>query len=460
MANAARRRIWGWWAFDWASQPYFTVLLTFVFGPYFAVVISQNYIAEGMTEEAADAATQSLWSLTLTAIGLVIAFSAPVLGAFADNAGRRLPWVLVFSLLYVAGAFSLWWMLPDGSNVVFALCAFGIGMIGAEFATVFTNSMLPDLGEEREIGRISGSGFAWGYAGGVLSLFIALCFFVEQSTGVTLIGIAPVLGLDASASEGTRAVGPMVAVWYMIFMIPFFLWVREPKSPERVGTIGGALRDLSGTLRGLPQRVSLFAYLGSSMFYRDALNALYGFGGTYAALVLNWSVPQVGAFGIIAALSSAFATWIGGKVDTLRGPKPVIIAMICVLIGVCTFVLGMTRESIWGMPLATGSTLPDTAFYICGVLIGSAGGVLQSASRTMMCRHAETGRATEAFGLYALAGKATTFLGTALIGIVTGIFGSTRLGMAPLIVLFLIGLVLLVWVRPEGEAETSIPEAA
>ena len=187
------------------------------------------------------------------------------------------------------------------------------------------------------------------------------------------------------------------------------------------------------------------------MFYRDALNALYGFGGTYAVLVLDWSITQVGIFGIVGALTSAAATWLGGKADSRLGPKPVIIASILILIAVCTLVVGMTRESLWGIALAEGSAVPDTTFYICGAIIGGAGGVLQSASRTMMVRHAPPARPTEAFGLYALSGKATAFLGPALIGLTTLITESARLGMLPLIGLFVLGLVLLVWVNPRGE---------
>jgi len=233
-------------------------------------------------------------------------------------------------------------------------------------------------------------------------------------------------------------------------MIPFFVWVREIPRPRKAGGIGAALSELWATVKGLPRRTSLAAYLGSSMFYRDALNALYGFGGTYAVLVLNWSITQVGVFGIIAAIASAVATWLGGKLDAGRGPKPVIVAMILVLIGVCMFVLGLTRESVWGVDLAEGSGLPDVACFVCGALIGGAGGVLQSASRTLMCRHATPDKPTEAFGLYALSGKATAFLGPALIGVATAATGDARMGMIPLVLLFLLGLILLVWVRPDG----------
>ncbi len=447
----ARRRIWGWWAFDWASQPYFTLCLTFIFGPYFAAIATETFMASGMTEQVADARAQSLWSLGQTISGLTIAFCAPMLGAFADNTGRRMPWIVLFSVFYVVGASALWFTLPDGSFLVGALIAFGIGLIGAEFTTIFTNSMLPELGEDSAIGRLSGTGFAWGYTGGVLALFIMLIFFAEGETGTTFVGFEPALGLDPEAREGTRFVGPFVAAWYAVFMIPFFLWVREPRRPSTHPTFGAALSDLWRTVRGLPKRVSLFAYLGSSMFYRDALNALYGFGGTYAVLVLDWSITQVGIFGIVGALTSAAATWLGGKADSRLGPKPVIIASILILIAVCTLVVGMTRESLWGIALSEGSAVPDTTFYICGAIIGGAGGVLQSASRTMMVRHAPPARPTEAFGLYALSGKATAFLGPALIGLTTLITESARLGMLPLIGLFVLGLVLLVWVNPRGE---------
>jgi UMF1 family MFS transporter len=136
------------------------------------------------------------------------------------------------------------------------------------------------------------------------------------------VGFDPALGLDPEAREGTRFVGPFVALWYAVFMIPFFLWVREPRRPANHPSFGAALHDLLQTVRGLPKRVSLFAYLGSSMFYRDALNALYGFGGTYAVLVLDWSITQVGIFGIVGAMTSAVATGSAARPTARWGRNP------------------------------------------------------------------------------------------------------------------------------------------
>ena len=237
-------------------------------------------------------------------------------------------------------------------------------------------------------------------------------------------------------------------------MVPYFLWVREVGPPRQGCGVGAALGMLARTIKGLRHRISLSTYLGSSMFYRDALNGLYGFGGTYAILVLNWSIVSVGIFGIIGAISAALFSWIGGKADKAFGPKPVIILAIWALIAVCVTIVGMDRTQIFGIPLGLGSKVPDMIFFGCGVLIGGFGGMLQSASRTMMVRHTDPAAPTENFGLYGLSGRATAFMAPALIGLVTTLSGSARIGVSPVIFLFLIGLVLLRWVKSEGDRET------
>ena len=451
-AATARQRIWGWWFFDWASQPYSTLLLTFVFGPYFQQIATAHFASTGLSGDAAGAAAQAYWGWGQSATGLIIAVLAPVLGAMADSAGRRMGWIWFFSGLYVVGSWMLWYLIPDQPNLLAAQVWFGLGLIGMEFATIFTNSLMPDLTGDGDMGKVSGSGFAFGYVGGIVSLVIMLLLLAENSeTGKTLIGITPILGLNAAAREGTRAVGPFTAIWYVVFMIPFFLWVKEPPR-RRQGSIAKALAELWQLILALPRRPSLFAHLISSMLYRDALNALYAFGGIYAAGVLGWSITQIGTFGIAGAFSAALFSWLGGKMDSARGPKPVMTLSIWVLILVCLVIAGMGKTGIWGLPFAAGSALPDQIFYACGIMIGAAGGTLQSSSRTMMVFHTDPARATEAFGLYALSGKATTFIAPFAIAIVTTISGSQRIGIAvPLILLFLLGMVLMIWVKPMGE---------
>ncbi len=450
MARAGKR-IWGWWFFDFASQPYNTLLLTFIFGPYFAEVARAYFIQGGMDPELAKASSQAYWTGAQTVTGLAIAILAPVLGAIADGGSRRMPWIWTFSALYVAGSFALWWTMPVQLNLFWPVLWFSIGFIGMELATNFTNALMPDLGDQDDMGRISGSGFAFGYAGGVLALIVMLLFFAESGdTGKTLVGFAPAFGLDAGLREGTRAVGPFTAIWYVIFMIPFFLWVGEPKVTAR-RPVGDSLRELVATIRSLKNRISLAAYLTSSMFYRDALNTVYGLGGAYASNVLGWSVVQSGTFGVLAAIMAGIASWVGGRLDARLGPKPVIVGSIVVLMAVVAVMMGLTPTSIFGVILPEGSALPDQIFYVCGALIGAAGGTIQAASRTLMVFHTVDGEENGAFGLYGLSGKATAFLAPALVTVATVATGNARFGLGPLIVLFLIGLILLIWVKPQGD---------
>lgn len=439
--KVSKKAIWGWMSYDWATQPFHTLLVTFIFAPYFTSTVMSDPVAG-----------QSAWGFMMAAAGMMMALSAPFLGAYADAVGPRKPWIFLFSILFVVGSVPLWLAVPGMDNTTLILVLFAIGLIGVEFSQIFVNAMLPELGDSTEIGRISGTGYAIGYTGGVIALFIMLLLLAENAEGVTLLGNPPLFGLDPEMREGTRSVGPLTGVWYIVFMIPFFMWVPDVKRNIKVqNAVSDAIKKLGKTIRELPENVSLFAYLGSSMFYRDALNGLYMFGGIYAAGVLNWSITQIGIFGIIAAITAAVFSWVGGFVDRAIGPKRLIIICILVLILVCTLIIGTSREAFFSAPLSETSTLPDRLFMFCGALIGGAGGMLQAASRTMMVFQADKERMTEAFGLYALSGRATAFLAPGLIGLFTEITQSQRLGIVPLIVLFLIGLILLVWVKPGEE---------
>ena len=449
-----RKRIWGWYFFDWASQPYNTLLLTFIFGPYFAEVARGYFMGTGMEADAAKAAAQAFWGYGLTASAIVVAVLAPILGAVADGSGRRMVWIWTFSAFYVVGAYGLWWVVPGGEigTLYWAVALFAIGFIGMEFTTIFTNALMPSLTDHDDIGKISGSGFAFGYLGGMIALILMLLFFVENATtGKTLIGIEPIFGLDSESRQGTRMVGPLTAIWYMVFMIPFFLWVREPRiaaAPIHLGAALGRLREL---IAGLRFRKSLANYLASSLLYRDALNGLYAFGGVYASNVLEWSGQQLGIFGIVGGMTAIIASWLGGRLDRTLGPKPVIVGSVLVLIVVCIVIVGLSRDSLYGIALDEAGNSADMIFFACGALIGGAGGPLQAASRTMLVRHTTPDRATEAFGIFALSGKVASFISPFLIAVVTQMTGSARLGISPVILLFILGLILLIWVRPKGE---------
>ena len=446
-----KKRVQGWMMFDWATQPFYTLGLTFIFGPYFASVASDTFLNSGMDEATADASAQTIWSWGQAVAGLFVAVFGILAGAYADSTGRRMPWLWAASIIFVICAWMLWFMVPDGSAIWSSLIIFSIAFVAAEFALVFTNSVLPSLGGRKEVGKISGNGAALGYTGGILSLFIMLFFFFDDG-GKTFIGLEPGFGLlDPENREGTRAVGPLISIWFIIFMVPYFMWVKEDKKPNQQGGFSKSMSELKASMLGMLKRPSLFSFMGAQMFYRDALNGLYAFGGVYAVLVLDWDLTQLGIFGIIGGISAALVTWVSGKYDRKLGPKPVIYFHVWVLIFVSFCIIGMSRTSFYGIVLPVGSNLPDIIFYICGAAIGGSGGGIYAASRSMMVRHTNKARPTEAFGLFALAGKATAFLAPLLIGIFTYLLNDARLGFSPVIGLFILGMFLLRWVHPDGD---------
>ena len=204
---------------------------------------------------------------------------------------------------------------------------------------------------------------------------------------------------------------------------------------------------------------SFFAFLGASMLYRDALAALFSFGGIYAAGVLGWGMFQLGVFGIVAAAIGTVGAWAGGRADRAFAPLPVVVACCWGLILVCAVLLFTTRDSVLGFAVPPGSRLPDNLFMALGGAIGAFGGALQAASRTLVVHQAE-GRVApaQAFGLFALSGRVTAFIGPAAIAAVTAASGSQRLGISPVILLFLAGLALLYWVKT-GNEQPGIPTA-
>lgn len=451
-----RRRVWGWMLYDVAQQPYATLGLTFVFGPFFAQVAAARFAAEGAA--APEAAAQALWGWSQTLAGLAIALLGPLVGLVADRTGRVLPLVVLFSALYVPCAWALWWLRPDGSNLYAILLLFWVGFAAGEAALNLNNAQLPDVAAPGEVGRVSGSGAAAGYWGGVVALALVLLLLVDNPAGTTLLGNPPAFGLDGASFEGTRAVGPFIALWMVVFLVPHALWTRDASRPPPRPRLR-LLPGLVASLRDVGRRPSLLSFLLSSMLARDGLGALYAFGGVYATLVLGWGVITVGLFGIVAAVAAAVLTWAGGLADRRWGPRPVVAVSCVVLLLVCTVVIGVSRTSFFGWAFPTATAIPDILFFGCGALIGGAGGALYAASRTLMARHAEPGRAGEAFGLFALSGKATAFLAPALVAGATAATGSVQWGFAPVIVLFMGALLLLGRVRPEGDRVVGPPLA-
>jgi UMF1 family MFS transporter len=448
--KASRLAILGWALFAWAEQPYFVLILTFIYAPYFASAV------------VGDATRgQSIWGFATATAGIVIAFTSPVLGAVADATGRRKPWIAAFGALLAVGSAVLWVAKPgDAATIMPTLIAFVVASIGAEFAHIFINTMMPMLVPKNKIGSLSGLGWAVGYVGGMLSLILALAFFsTNPETGRTLLGFMPAFGLDIAEREGDRAMGPLTAIWFVVFAMPLFLFTPDGKTRHRFGpAIAHGLRALAETVRAARRHRDLWLFLLANMIYTDGLVALFAFGGIYGAGTFGWHTIELGLFGILLTITGTIGAYVGGKLDDRLGAKAVVLGSLVVLAVCCCAILSVSRDRILFFlpvppPLSGGGIFASTAerlYVVLGALIGMSAGPLQAASRTLLVRLAPHDRLAQFFGLFALSGKLTSFMGPFLVAAVTAATASQKAGISVLVAFFFVGGTLLASARVSG----------
>jgi UMF1 family MFS transporter len=445
--SVSKAGIVGWVLFDPAAQPYYTLITTFVFAPFFANHIAANPVAG-----------QAAWGYAAGTAGIIIAILAPLMGAIADASGSRKSWIAFFSLFFILGASMLWFAVPGAQGAMFfAIAGFILASIGAEFSTVFTNAMMPDLVDRRRLGRLSGIAWAAGYIGGLLSLIVVLGFLAaDAQTGRTLLGIAPLFGLDPATHAGDRASGPFTALWYLALVWPLFLFT--PDRP-RMKPLGEAMRTglsaLNQTLRGIRNHRNTLRFLIAHMIYADGLIALFAFSGIYAASVFGWTTIELGLLGILLTITGAIGGVGGGILDDRFGSKAVVIGALLLLFLASCAILSIDRATAFFVVDIAPSAPGDGIFASAGerlflgfaALIGIAAGPLQAASRVIIVHVSPRERMTEFFGLFALSGKLTSFLGPLAVGLVTTLFVSQRIGIAVILVFFAVGGILLAGVQ-------------
>ncbi len=432
--SASRAKI-AWLLFDNATIPFFVLILIFIFGPYFVSHVASNPV-EG----------QQIWGYTIAIAGFFVTISAPVLGAIADKTGRRKLWIGGFSLLIVAGLLPLYYAVPsDDRKMTVTLVSLVVAFVGVRLATTFNNAMLPQIVPPESVGRYSGFGTAIGNFGGLILIIFVLGFMVaDVETQKTLFGIQPIFGLDASTFQGERATALLSAGWFCIFVTPLFLFAPDTIPQKNTGhPIRAGMEKLVQTLRTLPQRRSLFNFLMAVMFYRTGISTLYVFGGIYAAGVLDLPILIVGIFGILAILFGVFGGIVGGLSDHLIGPKRIIQAGCLILALDCLLFVSTTKSTVLFAIAVESKDILIIIYLAAGAVAGFASNAVQAASRTLLVHHIDVSESTEAFGLYDLASRVAAFTGPLAVAFLTQFSGSQRIGIIPIILFLVIGMVFL-----------------
>lgn len=452
-SEASKLGQFSWALFDWANQPFFTVVTTFIFAPYFANVVIGDPV-QGQTK----------WAFTQSTAGIFIAVLSPFLGAMADAGGRRKPYVFAFQLLLAAGCAALWWAYPGRPDLAgpigWALIA---ATVGAEMSIVFNNAQLPNIVRPERMGRLSGFGWGLGYVGGLIALFIVLAAAQPAMFGLAPDNDHPLFRLDAASHELERLTGPASSLWLVVFVLPMFLFTPDHAKPRPVLLLqaarqGGA--SLLATFRALRHYRNALAFLIAFMLYNDGLAAIIAFGGVYASATFGWTTTTLGIFGIILTVFAIPGAFLGGRVDDWLGSKRTVQLATFGVIVATLGIVGVTSDRVLFVvsaePLSATrglfGSLQEQTFMGFALLLGFCMGPMQAASRTLIGRLAPPGMSGEFYGLFALSGRATAWMAPFAIGIATAATHSNRLGVACVLVFLVLGFCLL-W--PVREARTE-----
>ncbi len=423
----SRRATWAWALWDWAEQPYPTLMQTFIFPVYLTGAVAAG-------NKAAD--QQLGWAVAIA--GLILALIAPVLGRRADETGRRKRWLLINTGILVVVTAASFFVEPKPEYFLFGLVLYGIGSVIQESAFINYYAMLKGVTTESNIGRISGMAWGLGYVGGIILLLISLVGFVLPDGHYWL-------GLTDANAINIRTIFLFAAAWILVFTIPLLLWVPEVKAKPGVQAEGivQSYRTLFKQLRTLrSQAPETFKFLISSAVYRDGLAGIFTFGAVLGQISFGFNTQSIIFYGIGANLVAAIGAAIGGWLDDKIGSRNVIAgSLVGLIIGAAAVYIFRDAGQI--------------TFWIFGLILTLFVGPAQASSRTFVARFTPHGREGEVFGLYQTTGRAISFLSGTMwalsIWAANSILGgdnNTIYGIWGILLILVVGLALLMRVHP------------
>ena len=395
-----RKEVCAWAMYDFANQPFTTIIISFIYSAFFVKVIAEN-----------EQIGTTMWANAIAITAVIVSILSPLLGAIADIGNYRRFFLILFTC--ICSLFSIFLYIPQSGDVYLALTFFVIANISFEMGSVFCNSYLTDLSDSSNSGFISG--FAWGvgFLGGLAALFLSLLLFPE---------------LD---SIGIRKTNVLVGLWLLIFSIPTFLYVKDKKKEKFTKKhIINSFSSIQSTFKSISNYKDISRFLVARIFFNDGLVTIFALGGIYAVTTLDFSFNEVMQLGIILNIAAALGSFLFGYIQDLIGVKKVINITLLVLI--FTTVIAI---------IAPETNYPKSVFWFSGVLIGLMVGPNQSCSRSLMAQLTPKDKLNEFFGFYSLTGKATSFIGPLLFGIVTSIYNQ-QIALLVVVLLFLVGFLL------------------
>ena len=369
--------------YDFANSAFTTIIITFIFSTYFAKQIAPNPVLG-----------QSYWGWAIGTTGILVAIIGPILGSYADKKNFTEFFIKLFTIICISLTTLLWFSKPSEKYLLFTLIIVALANFFYELSLIFYNSILKRISKTSDLGKSSGFSFALGYIGGILILIICIKIFIDND-------VLP-FGLSKENSENIRATSIVVAVWYLIFSIPFLFSLKK-KINNKIELPSDNIKKIKDLIwnNGLN---NLGKFLIARMLYADGLNAIIVMGGIFAVGVFNLEIKDLLILSILMNVTAFIGAIVGGYANDKFSSKSVIIFSLLGLIISSSIILFVKSQLF---------------FLIFAAINGFFIGPIQSASRVFITRSIDENNQASGFGLFALSGKLTSFIGPLLVSTIT-----------------------------------------
>jgi len=413
-----------WAMYDWANSAFATTIMAAVLPIYYSAISKPALTGPQST---------AYWGYTNSIALLLIALISPILGAMADFKGHKKRYLTIFVIIGVTGT-ALMYFLTTG-DWLFASILYIIGNLGFAGANIFYDSLLPHIAKKNDIDQISTKGYAMGYLGGGLLLAVNLGMIMLPDFAPQLIG-----DMDPGKFTAlmTRISLASVAVWWLIFTIP--LWRRIPEPPRQVfqgemdsNPFRAGFKRLGDTFKEVRKYGELFKFLLAFWLYNDGIGTIIKMATIYGAEIGIGQTDLIGALLMVQFVGIPFSFafgWLAKKLGTKRS--------IYLALGVYSLI------SIGGYFMSNA-----IHFWMLGFAVALVQGGSQGLSRSLYARMVPKSQSAEFFSFFSVSGKFAGIFGPLIFGLVSQMFGNSRLGIVSLIIFFISGALLLTRVDEE-----------
>lgn len=413
-ATGFTRGQWSWAMADWAREPFFSIVLSLIFPPYFVAVVAGDPVRG-----------TALWGYGLAAASAALVLLGPFAGAAADSTGRRKPWIVGCVALAVAALASLWIGTARPGQVLWVLASCAVAQLAIELSRVFTDSMVLKVAPRERVGDLSGLAVGLGFAASFLYVCGTLVF---------------------DAVDG-RAVSALSGAWLVVFILPLLRWC--PDFPGEARSWAESWRDslarLRNSLRDLVRVPQVGRFLLARMVYWDGMMGLFSFIAILASSRLAWRASEISVFGLLGLVAGAAGGVAGGRLERHQGPKRILTGSLAIMLAVSIVMLLELPDVIArGADDTLFSAAGDRMFLALAIVASACLGSILASSRSMMVRLSPADRLGEFFGLYVMVGRASSFAAPLLVALATTAFGNQTTGVFSVALTFMaLGLVLL-----------------